>query len=119
VPVGTSQITIQVAGLTARYATTSTWDNGFVATVELTNGSVHAVQRWEVRLTYPGNVTIPAGSSWNATQQGSTGTVIFTGGPLPAAQKQSFGFQATKAAQSQQAFAPTACTVNDAYCEGF
>jgi hypothetical protein len=115
-PVAASH-TPEAAGLTAKFSLSSTWDSGFVAVVVLT--STAAVPAWNVRLTFPAGVTIPDGLVWNAVKQGSTGTVTFTGGPLPAGQQVTFGFQAAKMVQNQKDFLPTACTVNGAHCEGF
>jgi hypothetical protein len=119
-PTGRTSTGPAAVGLTARYSNSSTWDTGFVAVVDVTNGSAGAVQKWEVRIAYPSNVVV--GNTWNATRQGTSGTVIFTGGPIAAGQKQSFGFEASKTVASPAAVqnvAPTACTVNGTVCEGF
>lgn len=104
--------------LTAEFSFSSTWAEGFVASVEVANATGRA-QSWEVRLSFPATVTVPEGSAWNARQSGEEGTIVFTGGPVPAGATQTFGFQAEKAAQNRKDFEPTACTVNGLECRGF
>ena len=104
--------------LTAEFAFTSTWADGFVATVEVIN-TTGQEQEWEVRLTFPEDVTVPDGSGWNATKTGTTGTIVFTGRAVPAGSTLTFGFQAEKTAQNRKDFAPTGCTLNGVNCEKF
>lgn len=103
---------------TAEFAFSSTWADGFVATVELTNPTGQE-QAWEVRLTFPDGVTVPDGTEWNATKTGTTGTLVFTGRAVPAGGTLTFGFQAEKTAPNRKDFEPTGCTLNGANCEKF
>jgi hypothetical protein len=104
--------------LTAEFSFSSTWADGFVANVDLTN-STGQEQDWEVVLTFPADVTVPDGSEWNATKTGVTGTITFTGRAVPAGGTLTFGFQAEKTAQNRKDFAPTGCTLNGVNCEKF
>jgi hypothetical protein len=103
---------------TARFSFSSTWSDGFLASVDLVN-STDQEQTWEVRLTFPDGVTVPDGTEWNATKTGTTGTLVFTGKAVPAGDALAFGFQAAKTAPNRKDFEPTACTLNGVECEKF
>lgn len=102
--------------LTANYVLSRTWDDGFVANIELTNAS-GSDRPYEVRLTFPRNVTITVTGYWNASLTASRGSLVFTGGPLAAGRSIRVGFQATKNRSAQ--VDPTGCTVNGQPCQGF
>lgn len=104
------------SSLTASYALSRTWDDGFVANVELTNSS-GSDRPYEVRLTFPRNVMIVVTGYWNASVTAYRSSLIFTGGPLKAGRSIRVGFQATKNRSAQ--VDPTGCTVNGDPCQGF
>jgi hypothetical protein len=102
--------------VTARYATRTVWDNGFVADVVVVNVSAEP-QPFAVRLTMPPGVKV-TNQVWNATADGGTGPVTFRGEPLAPGQRVTFGFVADKdpALTDRRRFEPTSCTVNGHAC---
>ncbi|MDG4763954.1 cellulose binding domain-containing protein [Solwaraspora sp. WMMD406] len=102
--------------LTARYVLSSTWDQGFVANVDVVHRS-GGNQTFEVRLSYPDNVTITVTGYWNATPTAAGSVLIFGGGPVAPGGTIRFGFQAEKSRPSQ--VDPVGCTVNGHPCVGF
>lgn len=101
--------------VTARYVLSSTWDQGFVANVDVVNSSARS-QTFDVRLTFPDTVAITVTGFWNATPSTAGNTLVFTGGPLAPGGTVRFGFQAEKNRSSQ--VNPTGCTVNGRPCVG-
>jgi hypothetical protein len=106
------------SAVTATYKTGDVWQDGFTATVELVN-TASTAQSWQVRLIFPGGVTVPDETVWNATKQGTRRTILFSGDPLQPGARLVFGFTATKKAQNPAGFEPEECTANGAACTGF
>ncbi|GHJ43019.1 glucanase [Catellatospora sp. TT07R-123] len=99
---------------TVAYRVDSQWNNGFTATVTLTNRGP-AVTAWTVTWTYAGNQQIT--SAWNTvlTQSGTAVTAKNAGhnGSLATNASTSFGFQATFSGTNTN---PTAFKLNGATC---
>ena len=104
------------AEVTARYVLSSSWDQGFVANVDVANVSGRA-QTFDVRLTFPDNVVITVTGFWNATPAVTGSGLTFSGDPLTPGGTITFGFQAEKNRPSR--VNPTSCTVNGRPCVGF
>ncbi|PZM94667.1 MAG: hypothetical protein DIU79_09185 [Actinobacteria bacterium] len=102
----------------ARYATTSEWADGFVATIEVTNRSQEEAH-FEVRVTYPRGFRITVRNHWADSGDvivTSSGRTISLSGtrPVPAGGRVQVGFLAGK--NSPQRASPVRCTVNGAAC---
>ena len=99
-------------GITATYAVTRSWEDGFVERVTLTNHG-GAPQSWTVTLVLPAGTTVT--KVWRAEVRQSGSTFEFTMldrmAPLAAGATGWFGFEAEGAASSQQA-----CEVNGRPC---
>jgi len=102
--------------LTARYVLDATWDQGFVANVDVFDHT-GSDQSFEVRLTYSNDVAIVVVGYWNATPTAAGNSLLFTGGPVVGGGTMRFGFQADKNRTTQ--VDPIACTINGQPCEGF
>lgn len=102
-----------VAGLTAQYKPQSTWAEGFVADVVVSNPTATA-KTWEVRLAYPPEYGVRVDKYWVASIRSRTGVLVFTGGPLAPGEQVMFGFQAEKVKPAEANL--TACTVNGVAC---
>jgi chitodextrinase len=93
----TTQGTGANAGCTAAYAVTNQWNNGFTATVTVTNSGTAATGSWQVGWTWPGTQQIT--NSWNATEAHSGQNETFTAESFNAViapgATTSFGFQAS------------------------
>lgn len=99
-------------GLTATYAVTRSWDDGFVERITLTNhGS--APQNWTVTLVLPQGTTVT--KVWRAEVRQSGTTFEFTRldrmAPLAAGATVWFGFEAGGSASTDQS-----CEVNGRPC---
>jgi aryl-phospho-beta-D-glucosidase BglC (GH1 family) len=78
------------------YEVQSSWNDGFVASITVTNDTSSAVSAWDVTWGYSGDVSIS--NSWSAEVSGSnpyTATNTSDNGTLAAGSSVSFGFQAT------------------------
>jgi hypothetical protein len=108
-----------VLSLTARYATRTAWNGGYIADIFVTNPASVA-QSFAVRLDLPRNVSL-TNQVWNATPDGAFGTVTFRGGPVIAGQTLQFGFVGNTGpyVRDTKQLTPTACTVNGNICDGF
>jgi endoglucanase len=84
------------AACSVAYKVDSQWNNGFTATITITNRGP-AVAGWSLTFTFPGDQRIS--NAWNAaaTQSGNAVTVRDGGwnGSIPTGGTASFGFQAT------------------------
>lgn len=101
------------APLSAKYATSATFDGGYVGQVTITNAG-GAPQAWKVNLTMPPGVTIT--NVWGAMVQrtGQAYQITAVGAaPLAGGSTYSIGFQATRGTGPYQ---PTTCAINDRIC---
>lgn len=109
-----SRTPIPAAGLRADHEVTSTWNEGFIGAVSITNGGPQAAE-WTVILVVPAEVTID--TVWNATMARSDRTYTFKstqGGTLQGGGTAGFGYSATHKAVTQL---PESCKINDRTCE--
>ena len=98
---------------TVHFAETTDWGNGYVADVDITNNTDHALDPWQLTFTWPtGWQRVDSG--WNATwsQDGQTVTVA-GGSPLPAATTTTVGFVGNYQGPN---VAPAAFSVNGTLC---
>jgi endoglucanase len=94
----TTQGTGTSSGCSATYAVTNQWNNGFTATVTITNSGTVATHSWQVGWTWPSSgqqVT----NAWNATEsrsgQSETFTAVSSDAAVAPGGTTSFGFQAS------------------------
>jgi endoglucanase len=103
-----------VGGCSVAYHVDSQWNNGFTATVTITNRGA-AINGWTLRFTFGGDQTIT--NAWNgvATQTGTQVSVKDAGWNAPIASNgtASFGFQASFSGTNN---APTGFTLNGTAC---
>lgn len=96
------------------YKVDSSWGNGFVATVTITNRGP-AISSWTLTWTYPGNQTIT--NAWNATVTTSGANVtarnVAHNGSIATNGTTSFGFQASYSGANTN---PTSFKLNNATC---
>lgn len=95
-----------------QYVVTNQWNNGFTASVRVTNDTSSAVNGWSVNWQYSGDNRIV--NSWNANFSGSnpyTASNLSWNGNLQPGQSAEFGFQGTKGNT-----APQVPTVNGSLC---
>jgi cellulase/cellobiase CelA1 len=82
---------------TAAYVVSNQWNNGFTATVTVTNSGTTATHAWTVTWTWPGGQVIT--NSWNATESHSGAAETFASqsfnGAIAPGGNTSFGFQAS------------------------
>ncbi len=102
-------------GCSVAYRVDNQWNNGFTATVTITNRGPGTVNGWTLAFAFPGDQRIS--NAWNATasQSGTAVTVRDGGwnGTVPAGGTASFGFQAGFSGTNA---APGAFTLNGATC---
>ncbi|GLI00194.1 extracellular catalytic domain type 1 short-chain-length polyhydroxyalkanoate depolymerase [Phytohabitans aurantiacus] len=95
--------------------TANSWNNGFTATVAVTNSGATAINGWTVQWTWPGNQQVT--NAWNATvtQSGSQVSArnVAWNGTIAAGASTSFGFQGTHGGTNSP---PTQFTVNGSAC---
>jgi len=90
------------------YTVTNQWNNGFTASVKVTNNTGAAVNGWNVSWQYSGDNRVT--NSWNAQLSGSnpyTAANVGWNGSLQPGQSAEFGFQGTKGNAAAQAPAVT------------
>ncbi|MDR7092201.1 cellulose binding domain-containing protein [Cellvibrio fibrivorans] len=86
-----------------QYLVASQWNNGFTATIKITNTSTSAINGWNVNWQYAGDNRIT--SSWNATLGGTnpyTATNLSWNRTIQPNQSIEFGVQGTKGAASAE-----------------
>src|SRR5690606_22613271 len=96
------------------YTVTNQWNNGFTASIKVTNDTGSAVNGWNVSWQYSGDNSVT--NSWNANVSGSgpyTAANVSWNGSLQPGQSAEFGFQGTKGSAAAQAPA-----VTGALCSG-
>ncbi|WP_034593700.1 glycoside hydrolase family 6 protein [Hamadaea tsunoensis] len=102
-------------GCSVAYHVDNQWNNGFTATVTITNRGSAPIAGWTLKFAFTGNQAISNG--WNATvtQSGTQVTAKDAGwnGTIAVNGTASFGFQATFSGTNGT---PTAYTVNGAAC---
>jgi poly(hydroxyalkanoate) depolymerase family esterase len=93
----------------------TSWGNGLVANITITNTSTTAINGWSLVFTLPGGQTITGG--WNASYSPSSGQVtarnLNYNAAIPAGGSTTLGFQAT---HTGNAAAPTSFALNGATC---
>lgn len=86
-----------------QYSVASQWNNGFTATVKITNTGTSAINGWDVNWQYAGDNRIT--SSWNATLGGTnpyTATNLSWNRTIQPNQSIEFGVQGTKGAAAAE-----------------
>ncbi|MEZ0114564.1 endoglucanase [Catenulispora sp. EB89] len=93
----TTQGTGSNSGCTAAYAVSNQWNNGFTATVTITNTGTAATHSWQVGWTWPSSQQVS--NAWNATEshsgQNETFTAVSSDAVVAPGATTSFGFQAS------------------------
>lgn len=93
----------------------NSWNNGFTASIRITNRGTSAINGWTLVFTLPGGQTITGG--WNATYTGSTGQIsarnVSYNGTLAAGGSADIGFQATHTGNTGE---PGSFTLNGVNC---
>ncbi|MEU3496041.1 cellulose binding domain-containing protein [Kitasatospora cineracea] len=111
-----------VSGLTADYAVTQSWSNGFQATYTVTNHTNATVNSWSLSFDLPTGESVS--SLWNGTLSSTatpTGTHYTVTSPswaaplAPGAAAPAVGFGVTTGATQS---APVNCTINNQPCAG-
>ncbi|WP_030461267.1 cellulose binding domain-containing protein [Kitasatospora sp. NRRL B-11411] len=111
-----------VSGLTADYAVTQSWSNGFQATYTVTNHTNATVNSWSLSFDLPTGESVS--SLWNGTLSSTatpTGTHYTVTSPswaaplTPGAAAPAVGFGVTTGATQS---APVNCTINNQPCAG-
>ena len=102
-------------GCSVAYRVDNQWNNGFTATVTITNRGPAAVNGWTLTFAFPGDQRIS--NAWNATatQSGNSVTARDGGwnGSIPVGGTASFGFQASHSGTNAAA---TGFTLNGTTC---
>jgi hypothetical protein len=112
-PVTFQTTTPPTSACTVHFAETTNWGNGYVANVDITNTTDHALDPWTLTFTWP-TTWQRADSGWNATWSQTGTTVTVAGGaPLAAATTTQVGFVGNYAGPNVQ---PTAFKLNDTLC---
>ncbi|MFC6081723.1 GH12 family glycosyl hydrolase domain-containing protein [Sphaerisporangium aureirubrum] len=91
------------------------WNNGFTATVTVTNTGTAAVNGWTLTFTFPGNQRVTSAWSATVTQNGSAvsaASMSYNGTIAPGANT-SFGFQGSYSGTNT---APSSFSLNGAAC---
>ncbi|HEV8567598.1 MAG TPA: cellulose binding domain-containing protein [Actinoplanes sp.] len=101
------------AALSANYGVRSSWDTGFIGTVQVRNES-ETPQNWTVAVRYDAADGVRITQAWNGSLSRRGDVTIFSGGPLEPGATQSLGFEATKQATGE--VRPTSCTANGSWC---
>jgi cellulase/cellobiase CelA1 len=101
------------AALSANYGVRSSWDTGFIGTVQVRNES-ETPQNWTVAVRYDAADGVRITQAWNGSLSRQGDVTIFSGGPLEPGATQSLGFEATKQATGEAR--PTSCTANGSWC---
>lgn len=86
-----------------QYQIDSQWDNGFTATIKITNTGSSPVSGWEVNWQYTGGDRVTNG--WNATLAGTnpySATNFNWNGTIAPSQTVEFGFQGTKGSSAPE-----------------
>ncbi|TQS18641.1 cellulose binding domain-containing protein [Microbispora sp. KK1-11] len=95
--------------------TMSTWNNGFTASISITNTGTSAIDGWTLAFTLPSGQSITSG--WNATYSPSSGQVnarnVDYNGTIAPGATIDIGFQATHTGNTAE---PTAFTLNGVPC---
>ncbi|MEU6432496.1 cellulose binding domain-containing protein [Microbispora sp. NPDC046973] len=95
--------------------TMSTWNNGFTASISITNTGTSAIDGWTLGFTLPSGQTITSG--WNATYSPSSGQVsarnVSYNATIAPGATIDIGFQATHTGNTAE---PTAFTLNGVPC---
>ncbi len=95
--------------------TMSTWNNGFTASISITNTGTSAIDGWTLAFTLPSGQSITSG--WNATYSPSSGQVsarnVSYNGTIAPGATIDIGFQATHTGNTAE---PTAFTLNGVPC---
>lgn len=95
--------------------TMSTWNNGFTASISITNTGTSTINGWTLSFTLPSGQSITSG--WNATYSPSSGQVsarnVSYNGTLAPGATIDIGFQATHTGNTAE---PTAFTLNGVPC---
>ncbi|MEO3809025.1 cellulose binding domain-containing protein [Sphaerisporangium sp. B11E5] len=93
----------------------SQWNDGFTATVTITNTGGSALNGWTLGFTFPGNQRITSGWSATFNQSGTsvTATNMSYNGSIAAGANTSIGFQASYSGTNT---APSSFTLNGAAC---
>jgi cytoskeletal protein RodZ len=99
--------------LSANYFTSSSWGDGFIAMVQVTNNG-SAAHDFTVTLNYPGGAGLSVRSSWNGSATASGNQITVRGNSLAAGSTITVGFQAGKRTRDQ--VKPTGCTVGGGSC---
>ncbi|GIF12557.1 cellulose binding domain-containing protein [Actinoplanes teichomyceticus] len=99
--------------LSATYATTASWGDGFIATVKVVNNGSQA-HDFTVTVSYPSGVGLNLRGAWNGSASASGNTVTIRGNSLAAGQSVTVGFQAGKA--TRERIRATGCAVTGGTC---
>ncbi len=95
--------------------TMSTWNNGFTASISITNTGTSTIDGWTLAFTLPSGQSITSG--WNATYSPSSGQVsarnVSYNGTIAPGATIDIGFQATHTGNTAE---PTAFTLNGVPC---
>jgi hypothetical protein len=99
--------------LNATYATGSSWDSGFIATVQIANTGSQA-RDFTVTLTYPSGSGVSVRGTWNVSASVSGNQVTLHGNSVAAGRTVTVGFQGGKTTRDK--IAPTGCAVGGGTC---
>lgn len=86
-----------------KYTVNDQWNNGFTATVKITNSTTSPINNWSIAWQYAGNNRIT--NSWNANLTGAnpySATNLNWNGQIQPGQSVEFGFQGTKDASAAE-----------------
>ncbi|MDO8262768.1 MAG: cellulase family glycosylhydrolase, partial [Gallionella sp.] len=86
-----------------QYVVTNQWNNGFTATIKITNDGTSAINGWNINWQYSGDNRIT--SSYNATLTGTnpySATNLSWNGTIQPNQSVEFGFQGSKGSAAAQ-----------------
>jgi hypothetical protein len=99
--------------LSATYASNTSWDSGFIATVQITNSGSQA-HEFTVTLTFPAGSGVSVRGAWNATAGVSGNQVTLHGNSVAAGRTVTVGFQGGKTTRDK--IKPTGCSVGGGSC---
>ncbi|MGV9981575.1 cellulose binding domain-containing protein [Micromonospora wenchangensis] len=95
--------------------TMNSWNDGFTASIRITNRGTSAINGWTLAFTLPTGQTLTNG--WNATYTGTSGQVsarnVSYNGTLAAGESTDIGFQATHTGNTGR---PASFTLNGVNC---
>lgn len=101
------------SAIAATYAVGSSWDTGFIGSIEVSNTG-RTDENVTISVRHDTGSGVRVVTAWNATLNRQGDTTVFTGGPLAPGATLRIGFEATKRVPGR--VRPAACTAGSGSC---